>query len=430
MDSNEINKIAGAVIGSVLVFLLLGFFSEKVFGTRPTAHAEHEVLAFALDTGEEEADASGEPEEEPALDLVQLASAADPAAGEKVFNKCKACHKVEDGANGVGPHLYNVMGREIASVSDYTYSSALGSKEGPWGVENMMAWLGAPGEFAPGNKMGYALPDPEERMHVIAYLNEAGSAPIDLTAGLGGGEEEAAAEGETEMAEAEAPAEEPAAAEDAAAEDAATKDAPVEEAAAEDPAPAEDAATEEAAVEEAAAEEPAPAEEAAAEEAPVEEAAAEEPAPAEAEAEAPAAEETEVAMAPEAEAEPAAEASGGAIPAAYADVFANASVEAGERVYRRCQACHKVQEGVNGVGPHLYGVIGRPVASVEGFRYSDALQAKSDQSWTVENMMAWLEAPREWAPGNKMAFALRGEEDRANVILYLNSQSDAPLDLK
>jgi len=82
--------------------------------------------------------------------------------------------------NGVGPHLYNVVGREIASVEDYSYSDALSAKEGDWTLDNLMAWLGNPGEFAPGNKMGYALRDEQDRINVITYLNEADGSPEPL----------------------------------------------------------------------------------------------------------------------------------------------------------------------------------------------------------------------------------------------------------
>ncbi|MCE0505085.1 cytochrome c family protein [Roseivivax sp. GX 12232] len=97
--------------------------------------------------------------------------------------------------------------------------------------------------------------------------------------------------------------------------------------------------------------------------------------------------------------------------------------EAGERVYRKCMACHMVGEDAqNRVGPQQNGVVGRDVAAVEGFNYSDALMEKGEEGvvWTPENLDAFLENPREWAPGTKMSFAgLRKEEERADVIAYL-----------
>lgn len=95
--------------------------------------------------------------------------------------------------------------------------------------------------------------------------------------------------------------------------------------------------------------------------------------------------------------------------------------EAGEKVYRKCMACHAVGEDAqNKVGPVLNGVVGRDIASYEGFSYSDALMEKSDMQWTPENLAAFLENPRDWAPGTKMSFAgLRKEEERDDVIAYL-----------
>ncbi|MEL6218265.1 MAG: c-type cytochrome, partial [Pseudomonadota bacterium] len=272
---DEINKIAGAAIAALLVFLLLGFFSGKIFHAgEQGAHHGEETLAFALETGEEE---EAEPEEE--ISLAQLASTADAARGEKVFNKCKACHKIEDGSNGVGPHLWNVVGREIGSVGGYGYSGALGGMDGTWDVAALDGFLESPSGWAPGTAMGYAgLKDAADRMAVIAYLNEAGDAPIDLIESAGGLEEAAAVEESTEevaAADTDATPEEPT--EEAASEDAsateATEEAASEEAVEEETAATEDtgettaeAVTEEAVTEEAATEE-ASAEEASSEEA-------------------------------------------------------------------------------------------------------------------------------------------------------------------
>ena len=93
-------------------------------------------------------------------------------------------------------------------------------------------------------------------------------------------------------------------------------------------------------------------------------------------------------------------------------------------MFRKCQACHKVEDGQNGVGPHLYGVVGREIAAVDGYSYSDALSGK-DGAWDAAALDAFLANPREWAPGTKMSFAgLRKEDERANVIAYLNSIDD------
>ncbi len=95
----------------------------------------------------------------------------------------------------------------------------------------------------------------------------------------------------------------------------------------------------------------------------------------------------------------------------------------GEKVFRKCQSCHAVGDGArNKSGPMLNGIIGAPAASVEGFRYSKALEAKRDEGmvWDEATLAAYLENPKEVVPGTRMAFAgLRKESDQADVIAYL-----------
>ena len=101
-----------------------------------------------------------------------------------------------------------------------------------------------------------------------------------------------------------------------------------------------------------------------------------------------------------------------------AGLMAAADVAKGETVFKKCAACHKL-DGANAVGPHLDGVVGRPVGSVEGFSYSDPMAAHGGD-WTPEELFAFLDDPKKAVPGTKMNFAgLPKEEDRANVIAYL-----------
>ena len=102
--------------------------------------------------------------------------------------------------------------------------------------------------------------------------------------------------------------------------------------------------------------------------------------------------------------------------------------EAGERTFRKCQACHAVGEGAaNKVGPVLNGVIGRTAGTLEGFDYSDAMIEKGEGGlvWSPETLDTYLEKPRDVVPGTKMAFAgLRKEDERQNVIAYLATFGD------
>ena len=103
--------------------------------------------------------------------------------------------------------------------------------------------------------------------------------------------------------------------------------------------------------------------------------------------------------------------------------LADGDAAAGEKVFRKCMACHAVGEDAkNKVGPQLNGVVGRAAGSVEEFSYSDALAAKGEEGlvWTPEELAAFLEQPKDYLPGTKMSFAgLRSEDERTNVIAYL-----------
>ena len=99
--------------------------------------------------------------------------------------------------------------------------------------------------------------------------------------------------------------------------------------------------------------------------------------------------------------------------------FAEGDAAAGKKVYNKCKTCHALEAGKKKLGPSLNGIIGRTAGSVEGFKYSDAMK-DSGVVWTEENIAAYLEKPKEFIAGNKMAFAgLRKEQDRANLIAYL-----------
>ncbi len=101
------------------------------------------------------------------------------------------------------------------------------------------------------------------------------------------------------------------------------------------------------------------------------------------------------------------------------ELLAAADVGAGERVFAKCAACHKV-DGTDGTGPHVNGVVGRQKASVPGFGYSEVLVSMQGDAWTPENLDAFLENPRGYAPGTKMSFAgLARPEERANLIAWL-----------
>ena len=108
-------------------------------------------------------------------------------------------------------------------------------------------------------------------------------------------------------------------------------------------------------------------------------------------------------------------------------LLAMGDVAHGEKVYKKCKACHSIKQGGgNKIGPALWNVIFRPVGSITDYKYSKALLSYGKE-WTWEEMNGFLIKPSKWIPNNKMGFAgLKSEKDRASVILYLNQNSDNP----
>jgi cytochrome c len=124
-----------------------------------------------------------------------------------------------------------------------------------------------------------------------------------------------------------------------------------------------------------------------------------------------------------------ADGAGAAAAVPIGNMMAVADMSKGEAIFKKCVACHTIaQGGANGIGPNLWGTVGKPLASHAGFAYSDALKSKGG-TWTFEALNEWLSNPKKYAPGNKMTFAgLGNPEERAAVMLYLNSQgSNIPL---
>ena len=112
-----------------------------------------------------------------------------------------------------------------------------------------------------------------------------------------------------------------------------------------------------------------------------------------------------------------------------APLLAEADPAAGEKLAaRQCASCHTFDEGgANKVGPNLYGVVGRPIAGNEGFSYSSGLSEHSGEAWSYDHLNAFLDDPKDFAPGTKMSFrGLSKTDDRASVVAYLRSLSGSP----
>jgi cytochrome c len=109
-----------------------------------------------------------------ALTAASGAYAADAANGKRVYNKCRACHTLDDGKNRIGPHLHAIFGRKAGTVEKYAYSSAMKASGIVWDEKTLADYLENPRKVVKGTKMAFpGLKKAEERDDLIAYLKEA-----------------------------------------------------------------------------------------------------------------------------------------------------------------------------------------------------------------------------------------------------------------
>ncbi len=163
-DTMTMTKIVGAFCGALLVFLLVNWAGELIYGGHEVTKQSYTIQVASADTGQGGGAAPAGPDFKTAL------AQADVKKGARIFNKCKACHRI-DNKNATGPHLNGVVGRKIASLTDFNYSDALKKHTGDWTPEQLDHWLRKPSEFAPGTKMGFAgIPGVQDRADLIAYL--------------------------------------------------------------------------------------------------------------------------------------------------------------------------------------------------------------------------------------------------------------------
>lgn len=112
----------------------------------------------------------------------------------------------------------------------------------------------------------------------------------------------------------------------------------------------------------------------------------------------------------------------GLIGGAGSALAADCDLKLGEKSFKACKACHKLDDGKNGVGPHLFGVVDRPVASVDGYKYSKGMKAYGEDGkvWDAANLDAFLTKPKKAVKGTKMSYGgLKKEDRRAALICYL-----------
>jgi len=167
MDTMKLTKIVGGVCGALLVYLLINWGAETMYHMGG-GHAEGEHKAgYKIEVAE--ASSTETAEEGPSF--VDMMAAADTEKGKKVFSKCKACHKTDDGVNSTGPHLFGVVDREIGKVAGFNYSAGMAGIGGNWDAATLDAFLKKPKDFVADTKMSFSgLKKATDRVNLIAYL--------------------------------------------------------------------------------------------------------------------------------------------------------------------------------------------------------------------------------------------------------------------
>ncbi len=179
MDSFEINKIVAAVLLVALLVIGIGKLSNIIFYVEKPERPGYVLEVDQVST--DIAETSSETVEEK-IDIAALMAMGDIATGEKVFKKCAACHSiVKGGKNNIGPALYNVVGRQVGSISDYKYSKSLSEYNKEWTIEELNGYLIKPAKWIKGTKMAFAgLRKEKDRASVIKYLNQNSDNPLSL----------------------------------------------------------------------------------------------------------------------------------------------------------------------------------------------------------------------------------------------------------
>jgi cytochrome c len=181
MDSWEWNKIAGAVLGTLIFVLVIKFGTETLFEVeKPTKEAYH--VEGVVETAS--AGGGAAPAEEALPDWGTVLPKASVSDGKTVAIKCEQCHDItKGGPNKIGPELWGIVGRSRATEAGFSFSSAMNSEHTSWTFDALFKYLKSPQSVVPGTKMSFAgLHSADDRINLLAFLRTQSDSPVPIPA--------------------------------------------------------------------------------------------------------------------------------------------------------------------------------------------------------------------------------------------------------